>query len=277
MISFPSQATPDIDFDWDDDLILQFTNDEVKSGVNGVAAGSGPMKLGNGVDDPKLARKEKINKLLKSPPPPERSVPVEPKVKLRQKQLRTRDLSWALNELATEFYKETLPQMPAVPYIPCLPLYLYDDSSLEALATPEMIIANGTVEGETEASLQGSALFAPDSSLPESSTPDSSSSPYHSIIGTFKRVLITGYNQEVNMFEGMWYDTATMCTVPRVSGMCVCVCVCVRDVHLQSLGSAISHLFSAASCSAIFVYLFVLHNNTNPSLLRRTPCSLLRG
>jgi hypothetical protein len=155
-----------------------------------------------------------LTKLLKVPPPP--APLTNPADILRKKQLKQGDLSWALNEMTTEYYS-TLPQAPSPPYVPSLPLYLYDDTSQETLPDPDVVIANGTVEGEKEASLSGAALFF--SSSPEDAEVSSSSSQYHSIIGTFKKVLITSYNHEDNVYEGMWYDSALPCSIPRVS-MC---------------------------------------------------------
>eukprot|EP00520_Triparma_pacifica_P000109 CAMPEP_0118637104 /NCGR_PEP_ID=MMETSP0785-20121206/2977_1 /TAXON_ID=91992 /ORGANISM="Bolidomonas pacifica, Strain CCMP 1866" /LENGTH=1671 /DNA_ID=CAMNT_0006528273 /DNA_START=118 /DNA_END=5134 /DNA_ORIENTATION=- len=211
----PAQA-PEIDFDWDDDLIRSYTLQEAPgpSVSSKVSSGFGPLKLLSGDADPNEARTKKLTKLLKVPPPP--APLTNPTELLRKKQLKQGDLSWALNEMITEYYA-TLPQPPSPLYVPSLPLYLYDDTSLETLPDPDVVIANGTVEGENEASLSGAALFF--SSSPEDldaeSTP--SSSQYHSVIGTFKKVLITSYNHEDKVYEGMWYDSALPCAIPRVS------------------------------------------------------------
>ncbi|GMH70086.1 hypothetical protein TrRE_jg13191 [Triparma retinervis] len=211
----PAQA-PEIDFDWDDDLIRSYTLSEAPgpSVSSKVSSGSGPLKLLSGDTDPNEARTKKLTKLLKVPPPP--APLTNPADLLRKKQLKQGDLSWALNEMTTEYYS-TLPQGPSPPYVPSLPLYLYDDTSQETLPDPGVVIANGTVEGENEASLSGSALFF--SSSPEDAEASSPSSQYHSIIGTFKKVLITSYNHEDRVYEGMWYDSALPCAIPRVS-MC---------------------------------------------------------
>ena len=115
-----------------------------------VSSGSGPLKLLSGDTDPNEARTKKLTKLLKVPPPP--APLTNPADLLRKKQLKQGDLSWALNEMTTEYYS-TLPQGPSPPYVPSLPLYLYDDTSQETLPDPGVVIANGTVEGENEVSV----------------------------------------------------------------------------------------------------------------------------
>lgn len=81
-----------------------------------------------------------------------------------------------------------------------MPLYMYDDSSLETLKSSKEIIEDGTVEGEDGASLEGAGLYVNENPEGEEG--------YEGSIGTFKRALVTGWDEKEECFEGMWYESA---------------------------------------------------------------------
>ena len=196
------------DFEWDDDLIQSYTI-SLPNPTSMASAGSGPLQLSSGSGDPNASRKHKPAPAALPKPP------TDPNEARRKKDLKTSDLSWALNSMADEMYA-TLPRAgddATAVYIPMLPLYMYDDDSFESLPPPDIVIANGTIEGEDGASLEGSGLYL--SSGPEASESPPGPTPYHSSLGEFKRVLITSYDSKEDIFEGMWYDSAQPCKLKR--------------------------------------------------------------
>ena len=71
-----------------------------------------------------------------------------------------------MNKMMSEWYEKTLPSVLSDPHLPNLPLYLFDDSSLEVLGDEEKIVESGMLEGETEASLEAVGLWREDDGSP---------------------------------------------------------------------------------------------------------------